>query len=30
MENGRITGIYAMLNPHKLSGLDEVAALSRS
>jgi len=30
VENGRITGIYAMLNPHKLSGLDEVAALSRS
>ncbi|HJR44767.1 MAG TPA: RNA polymerase sigma-70 factor [Actinomycetota bacterium] len=30
VENGRITGVYAIANPHKLSRLDEVAALTRS
>jgi RNA polymerase sigma-70 factor (TIGR02957 family) len=30
IENGRITRIYAIRNPHKLSGLDGVAALTRS
>jgi len=30
VENGRITRIYAIANPHKLSRLDEVAALTRS
>ena len=30
VENGRITRIYAIRNPHKLAGLDEVAALTRS
>jgi RNA polymerase sigma-70 factor (TIGR02957 family) len=30
VENGRITRIYAVRNPHKLAGLGEVAALSRS
>jgi RNA polymerase sigma-70 factor (TIGR02957 family) len=30
VENGRITRIYAIANPHKLARLDEVAALTRS
>jgi RNA polymerase sigma-70 factor (TIGR02957 family) len=30
VENGRITRIYAILNPHKLAGLDGVAALTRT
>jgi len=30
VENGRITGIYAIRNPHKLARLDGVAALTRS
>ncbi len=30
VENGRITRIYAIRNPHKLARLDEVAALTRS
>jgi RNA polymerase sigma-70 factor, ECF subfamily len=30
VENGRITHIYAVRNPHKLAGLDVVAALTRS
>ena len=30
VENGRITHIYAVRNPHKLAGLDGVAALTRS
>ena len=30
VENGRITHIYAIRNPHKLAGLDGVAALTRS
>jgi hypothetical protein len=30
VENGRITRIYAIRNPHKLARLDGVAALSRS
>jgi RNA polymerase sigma-70 factor (ECF subfamily) len=30
VENGRITHIYAVRNPHKLAGLDEVAELTRS
>jgi RNA polymerase sigma-70 factor (TIGR02957 family) len=30
VENGRITRIYAMRNPHKLARLDRVAALTRS
>jgi RNA polymerase sigma-70 factor (ECF subfamily) len=30
VENGRITRIYAIRNPHKLAGLDAVAALTRS
>jgi RNA polymerase sigma-70 factor (ECF subfamily) len=30
VEGGRITRIYAIRNPHKLIGLDTVAALSRS
>jgi RNA polymerase sigma-70 factor (TIGR02957 family) len=30
VENGRITRIYAIRNPHKLAGLDGVAALTRS
>jgi RNA polymerase sigma-70 factor (TIGR02957 family) len=29
VENGRITHIYAIRNPHKLAGLDGVAALTR-
>jgi RNA polymerase sigma-70 factor (TIGR02957 family) len=29
VEDGRITGMYAMRNPHKLSRLDEVAELRR-
>ncbi len=29
VEGGRITRIYAIRNPHKLAGLDKVAALSR-
>jgi hypothetical protein len=30
VENGRITRIYAMRNPHKLARLDGVAALTRT
>ena len=30
VENGRITRIYAIRNPHKLAGLDGIAALTRS
>jgi RNA polymerase sigma-70 factor (ECF subfamily) len=30
VENGRITRIFAIRNPHKLAGLDGVAALTRS
>jgi RNA polymerase sigma-70 factor (ECF subfamily) len=30
VENGRITRIYAVRNPHKLAGLDGVAALTRN
>ena len=30
VQNGRITHIYAIRNPHKLARLDEVAALTRS
>jgi RNA polymerase sigma-70 factor (ECF subfamily) len=30
VDNGRITHIYAIRNPHKLAGLDGVAALTRS
>ena len=30
VENGRITRIYAIRNPHKLAGLDGVAALTRT
>jgi RNA polymerase sigma-70 factor (TIGR02957 family) len=30
VENGRITSIYAISNPHKLSRLDGVAAITRS
>ncbi len=30
IENGRITRIYVIANPHKLARLDEVAALTRS
>jgi RNA polymerase sigma-70 factor (ECF subfamily) len=30
VENGRVTRIYAIRNPHKLAGLDGVAALTRS
>jgi RNA polymerase sigma-70 factor (TIGR02957 family) len=30
VENGRITDIYAVRNPHKLAGLDGVAALTRT
>jgi RNA polymerase sigma-70 factor (ECF subfamily) len=30
VEDGRITHIYAIRNPHKLAGLDGVAALTRS
>lgn len=30
VENGRITHMYAILNPHKLAGFDGVAALTRS
>jgi RNA polymerase sigma-70 factor (TIGR02957 family) len=30
VENGRITRVYAIRNPHKLAGLDEVAALTRT
>jgi RNA polymerase sigma-70 factor (ECF subfamily) len=29
-ENGRITRIYAIRNPHKLARLDGVAALTRT
>jgi hypothetical protein len=29
VEGGRITRIYTMRNPHKLSGLDRVASLAR-
>lgn len=30
VEDGRITRIYAIRNPHKLAGLEDVAALTRS
>ncbi len=30
VENGRITRVYAMRNPHKLAGFDGVAALTRT
>jgi hypothetical protein len=30
VENGRITRIYAIPNPHKLAGLQRVAALTRT
>jgi RNA polymerase sigma-70 factor (ECF subfamily) len=30
VENGRITRIYAIVNPHKLAGMNGVAALTRS
>ena len=30
VENGRISRIYAIRNPHKLSRLDAAAALTRS
>jgi RNA polymerase sigma-70 factor (TIGR02957 family) len=30
VENGRITRVYAIRNPHKLAGLDAVAALTRT
>lgn len=30
VEDGRITRIYAVRNPHKLAGLDGVAALTRT
>ena len=30
VENGRITRIYAVRNPHKFAGLDGVAALTRT
>ena len=30
VEDGRITRIYAVRNPHKLLHLDEVSALTRS
>ena len=30
VENGRITRVYAIRNPHKLSGLDGIAALRRT
>jgi RNA polymerase sigma-70 factor (ECF subfamily) len=30
VENGRITRVYAIRNPHKLAGLDGVAALTRT
>jgi RNA polymerase sigma-70 factor (TIGR02957 family) len=30
VENGRITRIYAVRNPHKLAGLDRAAALTRT
>jgi RNA polymerase sigma-70 factor (ECF subfamily) len=30
VENGRITRIYAVRNPHKLTGLEDVAALTRN
>jgi RNA polymerase sigma-70 factor (ECF subfamily) len=30
VEDGRITGIYAIRNPHKLAHLDAIAALTRS
>jgi RNA polymerase sigma-70 factor (ECF subfamily) len=30
VENGRITRIYAIRNPHKLARLDGVAVLTRS
>jgi RNA polymerase sigma-70 factor (ECF subfamily) len=29
IENGRITGIYATANPHKLAGLRQETLLSR-
>jgi RNA polymerase sigma-70 factor (ECF subfamily) len=30
VENGRITRIYAVRNPHKLAGLHGIAALTRT
>ncbi len=30
VDNGRISHIYAIRNPHKLAGLDSVAALTRT
>jgi hypothetical protein len=30
VENGRISRIYAISNPHKLARLDGVAAITRS
>ena len=30
VEDGRVTRIYAIRNPHKLAGLDVVAALTRT
>jgi RNA polymerase sigma-70 factor (ECF subfamily) len=30
VENGRITHVYAIRNPHKLAGLDGIAALTRT
>ena len=30
VENGRITRIYVIRNPHKLARIDGVAALTRS
>jgi hypothetical protein len=30
VENGRITRIYAVRNPHKLGGLDRTTALTRT
>jgi RNA polymerase sigma-70 factor (TIGR02957 family) len=30
VENGRITRIYAIVNPHKLAGMNDIAALTRS
>jgi hypothetical protein len=29
VENGRITGIYSIVNPHKLARLDAEATLAR-
>jgi len=30
VDNGRITHIYAVRNPHKLARLDTIASLTRS